>query len=162
MPKQKPLEVITPPNMLKVKVGGKVGFDSRAVERAEAALKSMSVQFEDWLGREVDALRDAWNVAKKEGLQSTAGENVYSCAHDLKGLGVTYGYPIISRMGGSLSRLLETHELRGVVPEHLVEAHVAAIRAAVRDKVTDVDHPVGRALVTELEDRVEEIFPNAA
>jgi len=160
MAKQKPKEIITPPNMLKVKVGGSMGFDSSAVARAEAALQSMSVQFGDWLGKEVKALGEAWDQAKTDGLDGPAGELLYSRAHDLKGLGSTYGYPIISRMGGSLSRLVETGAIRATVPHHLVEAHIAAIKAAVRDNVQDVDDPVGRALVQELESQVEEIYPS--
>jgi len=162
MGKQKPREIITPPNMLRVKVGGRVGFDQKAIERAEAALQSMSGQFEEWLDAEVSALETARSAVRTEGIDSAAGETLYAKAHDLKGLGTTYDFPIVSRMAASLSRLTETKTLRGVVPQHLVDAHVDAIRAAVRDEVKTEDHPVGRALVQELEARVEDIFPSDA
>ena len=162
MGKQKPLEVITPPNMLRVKVGGRVGFDSKAIERAEAALNSMSGQFSEWLQQEITSLEACRQAARAEGLTGEAGEALYARAHDLKGLGTTYDFPIVTRMGGSLSRLIETRELRNIVPLPLVEAHVDAIKAAVRDGVKDVDHPVGAALVAELESRVEAIFPSDA
>lgn len=162
MGRQKPLEVITPPNMLRVKVGGRVGFDSKAIERAEAALQSMSGQFGEWLDKELVALEQARQNAHAQGLASSAGEALYTRAHDLKGLGSTYEYPIVSRMGGSLARLLETAELRNIVPMPLVDAHVDAIRAAVRDEVKDETHPVGKALVAELESHVEAIFPSDA
>ncbi|MBA4802833.1 MAG: Hpt domain-containing protein [Euryhalocaulis sp.] len=162
MGKQKPLEVITPPNMLRVKVGGRVGFDSKAIERAEAALNSMSGQFSEWLQQEITSLEACRQAARTEGLTGEAGEALYARAHDLKGLGTTYDFPIVTRMGASLSRLIETRELRNIVPLPLVEAHVDAIKAAVRDGVKDVDHPVGAALVAELESRVEAIFPSDA
>ena len=162
MGKQKPLEVITPPNMLRVKVGGRVGFDSKAIERAEAALNSMSGQFSEWLQQEITSLEACQQAARTEGLTGEAGEALYARAHDLKGLGTTYDFPIVTRMGASLSRLIETRELRNIVPLPLVEAHVDAIKAAVRDGVKDVDHPVGAALVAELESRVEAIFPSDA
>ncbi len=162
MGKQKPLEVITPPNMLRVKVGGRVGFDSKAIERAEAALNSMSGQFSEWLQQEITSLEACRQAARAEGLTGEAGEALYARAHDLKGLGTTYDFPIVTRMGASLSRLIETRELRNIVPLPLVEAHVDAIKAAVRDGVKDVDHPVGAALVAELESRVEAIFPSDA
>ena len=39
MTRQKPIEVITPPNMLKTKVGGAIpALDQRAIAKAEAAL----------------------------------------------------------------------------------------------------------------------------
>lgn len=162
MGKQKPLEVITPPNMLRVKVGGRVGFDSKAIERAEAALNSMSGQFSEWLQQEITSLEACRQAVRSEGLTGEAGEALYARAHDLKGLGTTYEFPIVTRMGASLSRLIETRELRNIVPLPLVEAHVDAIKAAVRDGVKDVDHPVGAALVAELESRVETIFPSDA
>ena len=162
MGKQKPLEVITPPNMLRVKVGGRVGFDTKAIERAEAALNSMSGQFSEWLQQEITSLEACRQAARAEGLTGEAGEALYARAHDLKGLGTTYDFPIVTRMGASLSRLIETRELRNIVPLPLVEAHVDAIKAAVRDGVKDVDHPVGAALVAELESRVEAIFPSDA
>ena len=162
MGKQKPLEVITPPNMLRVKVGGRVGFDSKAIERAEAALNSMSGQFSEWLQQEITSLEACRQAVRSEGLTGEAGEALYARAHDLKGLGTTYEFPIVTRMGASLSRLIETRELRNIVPLPLVEAHLDAIKAAVRDGVKDVDHPVGAALVAELESRVETIFPSDA
>ena len=40
MARQKPIEVITPPNMLKTKVGGAMpALDQRAIAKAEAALE---------------------------------------------------------------------------------------------------------------------------
>ncbi|WP_241762246.1 Hpt domain-containing protein [Euryhalocaulis caribicus] len=139
-----------------------MGFDSKAIERAEAALNSMSGQFSEWLQQEITSLEACRQAARAEGLTGEAGEALYARAHDLKGLGTTYDFPIVTRMGASLSRLIETRELRNIVPLPLVEAHVDAIKAAVRDGVKDVDHPVGAALVAELESRVEAIFPSDA
>ena len=43
MTKQKPIEIITPPNALKAKVGGAIpALDQKAIARAEAALERMS------------------------------------------------------------------------------------------------------------------------
>jgi hypothetical protein len=38
----------------------------------------------------------------------------------------------------------------------LIDAHIDAIKAAVRDDIKDEDHPVGKVLVQELESRVKE------
>lgn len=159
MPRQKPKEIITPPNMLKVKVGGKLGFNADAVKRAESALDCLSGEFEDWLEREIAALESARDEARRIGLETPAGEALYLKAHDLKGMGDTYGYPIVTRLGDSLSRLLETAGRRQAAPFALADAHVKAIRAAVRDDIrSDEDDAVSQALAGELESHVDRLI----
>ena len=61
MARQKPIEVITPPNMLKTKVGGALpALDQRAIAKAEAALEKMSDQFAEWIKEELARLLEAW------------------------------------------------------------------------------------------------------
>ena len=71
--KQQPIEMITPPNMLRVKVGGRIGpVDEAAIQRAEQALEDMKEVFSDWLETEVDKLEIAagrvWVAAQGEAL----------------------------------------------------------------------------------------------
>ena len=82
-------------------------------------------------------------------------ENLDLRAHDLKGLGTTYGYQLITRIAGSLCRLIDDKDKRVQAPLDLVDAHIDAIKAAVRDEIKSDEHPVGRILVEELERRVK-------
>ena len=66
MARQKPIEVITPPNVLKAKSGGALpALDQRAIARAEAALEKMSGQFADWINEELAHLLGAWAAYEK-------------------------------------------------------------------------------------------------
>ncbi|MFW6413141.1 MAG: Hpt domain-containing protein [Oceanicaulis sp.] len=154
-PREKPIEIINPPNMLKVKVGGKLpSADQALIQRAESALNNLKTEFGDWLGEEVSKL-EAWlKACKTDGLASAAGEALFTTAHDLRGLGATYEFPIISRIAASLSKLIETEEDRARVPLTLAEAHVGAIRAAILQNIRDENDPIGRQLAEELEARV--------
>jgi hypothetical protein len=149
-------EIIQPPNPLRNKVGRLAGFDADAIARAEAALTAMSAQFESWMQDELDKLEASRQAAKAAGFDEASCEHLYTRSHDLKGLGTTYGFPIVTRMAGSLCKLIERPELRRGAGAHgaLIEAHVNAIKAAVRDGIKDVDHPVGNAIVTTLEAQV--------
>jgi hypothetical protein len=40
----------------------------------------------------------------------------------------------------------------------LVDAHIDAIKAAVRDEIRTETHPVGKVLIAELESRVEQFI----
>lgn len=149
-----PPQVIRPPNALRAKVGGFGGIDSDAIARAEAALKAMSAQFEEWLQDEIVKLSAAQADLREKGLTPETAEALYFRAHDLKGLGTTYNYPLVTRMAASLCRLLENVETRTSAPVALLDAHTDAIRAVVRDKIQTDEHPVGRELVETLEAEV--------
>ncbi|MCA6236718.1 MAG: Hpt domain-containing protein [Phenylobacterium sp.] len=127
--------------------------------KAEAALAAMSVNFEEWLQAEIARLNSAMSLVQAEGRSEANMETLYHRAHDLKGLGATYGYPIISQIAGTLCRLIDKPEKRLTSPLALVEVHVEAIKAAVRNKITTDENEVGRALVQELEAKVEAFDP---
>jgi len=155
---QNPGQVIQVPNTLKLKVGGRFGaLDPSAIAKAEAALKSLSGNFTQWLQDEVVKLENARQRVKAEGMTAETMEFLYLRAHDLKGLGTTYEYPLITRIGASLCKLIDDKDKRLTAPMALIDAHIDGIRAAVRDEVKTDEHPVGRALITELERMVTEM-----
>jgi len=151
----KSVEIINPPNMLKAKVGGKLPpADEAAIARAEMALGQIKHQFQDWLAEEVTKLEALMDSVGQDGLNSSAGEMLFTSAHDLRGLGTTYEFPIISRMSASLAKLIETDERRAIAPMTLVKAHAHAIRAALIQNIRDDQDPVGAQLAYELETQV--------
>jgi hypothetical protein len=130
------------------------GVDPDVVARAEAALKSLSVQFARWLQDEIDKLDAARAAVGLEGLEGPAGETLYTRAHDLKGLGGTYEFPIVTRAAGSLCKVIDSPKARAAAPVSLVDSHINAIKALIRDGIKTDDHPVGQAMVMSLEDQV--------
>ncbi len=146
--------VIQPPS-LRLKVGGRFGaIDPSAIAKAEAALKSLSGNFAQWLSEEVIKLDAARQLVRDSGVTAETMETLYLRAHDLKGLGTTYEFPLITRIGASLCRLIDDKDKRLTVSLPLVDAHIDAIKAAVRDSIKTDDHPVGRILIEELERKV--------
>jgi hypothetical protein len=155
MSDKNPGQVIQVPNTLRLKVGGRFGgIDPTAIAKAEAALKSLSANFGEWLQDELTKLDTARARIKTDGLTTEATENLYLRAHDLKGLGSTYEFPIITRMAASLCRLIDDPAKRSNAPLFLIDAHIDAIRAAVRDNIRDDANPIGRGLAEELESQV--------
>ena len=151
-------QMIQAPNMLRMKVGGgRFGaIDPAAIAKAEAALKSLSGNFAQWLNDELAKLEAARQTVRSDGVTAETMESLYLRAHDLKGLGTTYGFPLITRIAGLLCRLIDDKAKRLTAPMPLIDAHIDAIKAAVRDDIKDETHPVGQALVRELEGRVRE------
>lgn len=151
-------QMIQVPNTLKAKVGGipgKLGaIDPAAIAKAEAALKSLSGNFAQWLNDEITKLDAARQAVRVDGVTAETMESLYLRCHDLKGLGATYGFPIITRIAGSLCRLIDDKDKRIHAPMPLVDAHIDTIKAAVRDDIKEDTHPVGAVLVQELEKQV--------
>ena len=157
MSQQNPGQVIPVPNTLRLKVGGRFGaIDPSAIAKAEAALKSLAGNFGQWLQDEVVKLETARQKVKTDGATAETMESLYLRAHDLKGLGATYEFPLITRIAGSLCKLIDDKEKRLDAPIILIDAHIDAIRAAMRDDIRNDQHPVGKVLVEELERRVAE------
>jgi hypothetical protein len=151
-----PPQVIRPPNPLRAKVGGFGGIDANAIAKAEAALKAMSAQFGQWLQDEVAKLDQAQAEIRAKGYNPETAEGLYFRAHDLKGLGATYQYPLVTRIAGSLCRMMDDADKRMQAPVAILDAHIDAIRAVVRDEIQTDEHPVGRELAETLEARVAE------
>lgn len=149
-------QVIRPPNTLRMKVGGGFGINADAIAKAEEALKAMSAQFSQWLNDEVAKLDQAQADIRDQGYTPQTAEALYFRAHDLKGLGTTYEYPLVTRIAGSLCRLLDDADTRMNAPVVVLDAHIDAIRAVVRDQIKTDDHPPGRVLAETLEAKVAE------
>jgi hypothetical protein len=159
MPRQKPIEVITPPNVLKAKIGGPLpALDQNAIARAEAALEQLSDQFGEWINEEAARLSEAWTNYEKSPGTHPAKYELHRRAHDLKGLAPTYGYPLVGRICASLCKLTGDEHGDINAPVALLKAHVDAVKAAVSGKITGADHPVGLALATELETQMKALI----
>jgi hypothetical protein len=150
-----PAQVIRPPNILRAKVGGGFGgINADAIAKAEEALKAMSSQFGQWLQDEIVKLDAAQAAIRADGYNAQTAEGLYFRAHDLKGLGATYQYPLVTRLAGSLCKLMDDPGKRLEAPLVLIDAHVDAIKAVVRDEIQTDDHPTGRVLAETLEAKV--------
>jgi len=150
-------QVIPAPNSLKMKVGGgRFTLDADAVARAEAALKSLSGQFSEWMQDELNKLDAARAEVKAQGMTPQTSEVLYMRAHDLKGLGATYEFPLVTRIAASLCKLIDNPDTRVNAPLFLVDAHIDAIKAAVRDSIKTDEHPVGKILAEELESKTRD------
>ncbi len=162
MAKQKPIEVITPPNMLKAKIGGAMpALDQRAIARAEAALEKMSGQFAEWIDEELGHLLKAW-AGYEQAPGPAAKDELHRRAHDLKGLAPTYGYPLVGRICATLCKLTGDEHGDLNPPDRLLKAHVDAVKAAVMGKIMGANHPVGLALASELETQTKDLIGRQA
>ncbi|HSM94712.1 MAG TPA: hypothetical protein VLT91_01620 [Rhizomicrobium sp.] len=154
MTNQKPIEIFTPPNILKAKVGcAGIGIDSAALQRAEAVMEDLKSEFAAWMNADIAKLgysRDAYAAHPGVG---TKGQ-LFRASHDLKGQALTFEHPVVARMAASLCKLLDGTPN---TPLLLIDAHVNAIRILVRQNVRDESDPTTNAVAAELEAQVREL-----
>jgi hypothetical protein len=150
-----PERLVRFPNALQRKVG-KIGPVTPALlGRAEAALDRLSEHFAGWLAEEVLHLAAVRAAVRIHGFNAETAASLNIRVHELKSLGATLGYPLVTQIAESLCRLIEDEETRLSAPLFLIDAHIDAIAAAIHDGVRTDAHPIGRALVTALHDEVE-------
>jgi chemotaxis protein histidine kinase CheA len=125
--------VITPPNRL-VKAVSKVSLpDDDPIARAEAALAQLSTEFSKWMDDECNRLDAARKAARKDGVNKKNVDAMFHAAHDIKGQAETYGYPLVAPVADCLCRVLEHSPEVARIPVELIDQHVDAIRAIVRE-----------------------------
>ena len=156
MARQLPIEIFMPPNILKAKVGSTIGgIDMAAIKRAEAAMETLRSEFNDWLAADVAKLGECRDRYAAKPSAEARGE-LFRAGHDLKGQADTFEFPMIARVAGSLTRLIDLTKPAADVPLGLIDAHVAAIRVIFRDKIKSKTDKTASVLCEELEARVTE------
>ena len=154
MGRKKPIEIFMPPNVIKAKVGGSGrGLDLAAIQRAETAIEKLSESFGEWIASDVERLI----VARAE-YESSPSETTFSAlyrgAHDLKGQGKTFNFPLMARVASSLCALTESSTDGRGLPAALIDAHIDAIKVILRMKLFDPNDRTATVLATELESKV--------
>jgi HPt (histidine-containing phosphotransfer) domain-containing protein len=151
-------EVIVPPNRLKkaVAVAKPAGFDP--VAQAEEALEGLASEFADWMDRECAKLDEARQLVKTEGFAEENRDTLFRCAHDIKGEAATFGFPLVAPSADSLCRLIEYTPDMTRIPLELVDQHVDAMRAIVREHArTDIE-AIARTLTRRLREVTDEFL----
>ncbi len=129
--------VITPPNTLKHAIRPVIDRDlDDPVARAEQALANLSGEFKTWMRSECDRLAAAHAAILKKGFDPQTRGELFRAAHDIKGDASTFGFPAAGVAAESLCRILEHAPDLAVVPPDLIQHHIDAIQAIVREHNT--------------------------
>ena len=143
-------ETVTPPNPLaKAKAGGgPVSMDPQVLARAEQAVELLSDDFSNWAQDDIAKLRKAAEKGRAGSL-STADTiaSIYKGALDLKGQGGAFGYDFVTAIGDLLNRFVEGRETISARDFQIIDAHIDALQAVIRDDIKGSDDKVGANIV---------------
>src|SRR6476660_1044539 len=152
-------EVITPENKLRVAVTKGTpdqGFQD-PVARAEKALAELSPEFASWMDAECHRL----DQARSDLIEDLTIANVdalFHAAHDIKGEAATFGYPAVAAAADSLCRLIEYTPDPTRIPGKLLDQHVDAVRAIIREYARSDAIELAQTLTTRLREVTDEFL----
>ena len=126
-------EMITRPNELRKAIATGPAGDDDPVARAERALAELSNEFSNWMEVECERLDAARKAVKASNFVTKTRDALFHAAHDIKGEAATFGYPAVASAADSLCRLIEYTPDATRIPIALVDQHVDAVRAIVRE-----------------------------
>jgi HPt (histidine-containing phosphotransfer) domain-containing protein len=154
-------EVITPPNRLRDALSTSAGPTDDPVARAERALALLSGEFAGWMDAECERLHAARGALKAQGFHPQTHAALFHAAHDIKGQAATFGYPFVASLAASLCRLIEHTPDTASIPLTLVDQHVDAVRAVVRESQRPDIAVMAGALAQRLTEVTDEFLTRA-
>ena len=119
-------QIIKAPNLLRAKIGNKPGPDlNQIVEQAEAALDDMKDQYEGWIRGYLETINTAMSEAQA-GVPPNpdAIARIRKTSHEIMGQGLTFGYPLLTKVGHMLHGFIDRDEANAARNLDLIAAHV--------------------------------------
>lgn len=149
-----------PSNKLLDKLGAQsmrneLDIDPLLIEAAEAKIQSMVGDYSDWVNKSLGVLTVAHKSLRLgEGHEDANRKHlahINKIAHELRGQGGIFDYPLITALGKSLYRTTMDYGVTVTQKrQKLLKAHIDAIRTVFTQKIRGDGGEVGTALLKEM------------
>lgn len=131
-------------------------IDPKALEEAEKAMQKQAEDYPDWVTTIINKLYEQHIrcVDTPENRPEYFVE-INHIAHDMKGQGGTFGYPLISEFADSLYGFTQGKGERSDNEVELIKSHVDAMRAVIKGRVSGDGGEIGKQLSESLNQAIE-------
>lgn len=161
--KESDVYVFKPQNYLREKCAGgrlnpmeKGTMPTDIIEQAEKKLERAALDFTKWAQDYLSKLSDLCTQALMEpGRRTAQFTEINQVALELRGQGGTFGYPLISTFGKMLFDSTKEGCKEDDAQVEIVKAHVDAMRAVLREKISGDGGEIGQALISTLKEGIE-------
>jgi hypothetical protein len=151
--RKRPVEIIHRPNELPKKAG-KLPVDAERLEKARATVAALAQDYRARLAEDARLLNEAWNA---DGGRKARLDRVYRLAHDIKGQGTTFGYPLATAVAAALCEILASEAVAHPKAGAVVEAHITALLAIATEPIEGAGGAAGAALLDGLKQTREKL-----
>ncbi|MDA0240720.1 MAG: response regulator [Proteobacteria bacterium] len=151
------------PNSLKEKAGGLGAsgpgeFPANLLAEAEEQLERSAVEFTDWALDYLAQLSKHCDAAMESGADRRKRfEEINLLAHELRGQGGTFGYPLVTVFAKRLYDFTGEIETIDEPAVEVVKAHIDTLRVVIRGKISGDGGAVGKELGDSLEAAVAKL-----
>lgn len=146
------------PRGLKRKLAGEPGsdpnepaFDPALIEAAEQKIANMEGDYADWVANSIEELTQAHHRALEEPERGVHHlKTINEIAHELRGQGGIFGYPLMTQFGKSLYDVTGDEAQISAPLLDLIDAHIDLIKVVTKQKVKGDGGSVGQQLLKSL------------
>ena len=126
------------------------GFSEDVVAKLDTAFEEAAAKYPDvaleYLEQLDQAVKGYQQVSQSGADPDKAIVAIHKVAHELKGQGATFGYPLISLFGNSLYKFTKPHIPVKASHSEILKAHADAIRVVITQKISGDGGAVGKEL----------------
>jgi len=155
-------EFIEPPSTLRDKVSVTAdGVDFAALEKAEKLIADMQGSYLDWVEEDLQKVSQLYERALKEtDNRQTLFDDLFTVAHDIKGQGGSFNYPLMTVIGNLLCRFLErTKDEPKESHLPVIKVHIDALRLVIAQRMEGDGGRAGDNLVRGLDATIAKMLP---
>ncbi len=129
-----------------------ISFDDDLMAKATAALEEMAEDYPDWVGALIQQLSDVHRRCVDTPEQRFQHfEQLHAIAHDMRGQGGTFGYPLISNFSDGLYDFTGTKAATTDKNVEIIKAHIDAMRVVIKSRISGDGGDIGKQLKDGLE-----------
>ncbi len=137
------------PRNLRLKAGGNTEFDAGRILKIQEELDSWSDDFVQWTVEYIENLKRLLAAATNKAPEDRRRDfnRINSIAHELRGQGGIFGYPLVSSVAKSLFELTKDTLDRSDGCLHLIKNHTETLQIVLRDEVRGDGGAIGLKIV---------------
>jgi len=141
------------PRPLRVTDGpAKSNIADAVLAKAEAIVDRMSAEYPVHASRDLEQLEQAAASMTGDGqMRDMHYGDIFRIAHDIRGQGAVFGYPLMSRLAGSLCLAMRSLEAQDGAMMTIVRCHVTGMRAMLEHSVTGAGNRPALTIAAALE-----------
>jgi hypothetical protein len=133
---------------------GDIGYNplKETLARAEEATTALRANYTQWARIDIDRSQALLDTAKTDpDARREHLDRVYAAMHNVKGQGASFGYPLVTRIGQSLCRLLVPGRVVNTAGLAIAQAHLDALKLVLDKKIAGSGGGIGDRLAARLE-----------
>jgi len=124
--------------------------------RAEAAVAALARDYIAWARADIDLCRQHLTAAQQEPDQRRQHvAALFGVAHNIKGQGSSFGFPLMTRLGQSLCHLTRQPHAAGDMEMALADQHLRLMSEVLQQEARGDGPPALQAAVQQIEHDVE-------